>query len=184
MVTAMNDGLTIRAVGPDDGPAIEALTRHAFPDEDLVPLVRDLMESQAPAMSLLARIDGRLAGYVFFAACGIDGSPVRLALLGPLAVAPDMQRQGIGSQIVRAGLEQQAESGVARVLVLGDPNYYARFAFVAETDVLPPYALPAEWRHAWQSLVLTGESEPLAGQLSVPKFWRHKALWAPEAAEP
>lgn len=184
MVAAMTDGLHIRTGGPEDGPAIELLTRHAFPDEDLVPLVRDLLASEAPVMPLLAQVDGRLVGYVFFTPCGIDDSPVRLALLGPLAVAPDMQRQGIGSQIVRAGLERQAKSGVARVLVLGDPNYYTRFAFVAETGVLPPYALPPEWNEAWQSLVLAGASEPLAGQLTVHKPWRQKALWAPEAAEP
>lgn len=59
---------------------------------------------------------------------GWDGHP-RAAGLAPLAVAPAVQRQGIGSQLARAGLEICRERGFALVVVLGDPAYYARFGF-------------------------------------------------------
>jgi putative acetyltransferase len=53
-----------------------------------------------------------------------------VAGLGPMAVRPAWQRQGIGSQLVREGLEECWRSGYEAVVVLGHPEYYPRFGFV------------------------------------------------------
>ena len=162
-----------------DAAAIEALYPLAFPDEDLVPLVRDLLQDPVIALSLVATIDSDIAGHAVFTHCGVDGSDSKGALLGPLAVSPGFQRQGIGSAIVRDGLQRLRKSGVHLVCVLGDPAYYERFGFMPEIRVATPYPVPAEWEGAWRSLNLGEPVTPCEGKLSVPPQWQQPALWAP-----
>lgn len=170
--------LEIRDTLPDDLASIEALYPAAFPDEDLLPLVRALSRHPS-ALSLGGFIGASLAGHVMFTAGGIGGSEGAVALLAPLAVAPAWQRQGIGSALVRAGMERQRASGVTQVFVLGDPEYYGRFGFTQETRVAPPYTLPEEWRGAWQSIRLDGSALPRDNTLALPQPWLDPALWAP-----
>ena len=107
------------------------------------------------------------------------GNSINAALLGPLAVSPAWQRQGIGSAIVRAGLRRLADADVNRLYVLGDPAYYGRLGFLPEFLVEPPFPLPAEWDGAWQSQNVGEPTTPCAGKLSVPPPWLKPALWAP-----
>ena len=169
----------IRDSVEDDWATLESLYPQAFPDEDLLPLLRDLLPDTAVATSLVATIDAKLVGHAVFTRCGVDGSDVEAALLGPLAVSPGFQRQGIGSVLVRAGLRRVDEEGAALVLVLGDPGYYGRFGFRRESSIEPPYSLPVEWTEAWQSMSLKETAAPSPGTLSVPRQWRNPALWAP-----
>lgn len=175
----MSGGPGIREALPADLAGIERLYASAFPQEDLRPLVRELATLGAGAVSLVAVVGPRIAGHVAFTSCGIGGAENRLALLGPLAVAPDLQRQGIGAALVRAGLDRLGKAGACQVHVLGDPIYYRRFGFAAETGIQPPYVLPEAWRPAWQSLRLGGNGAPLCGTLSVPPPWQRPALWGP-----
>lgn len=173
------ESIEIRETVPGDLALIEAVYRDAFPDEDLLPLVRALLQEAQVALSLAGLIGSTLVGHVIFTRCGIAGSSDKVALLGPLAVDPARQRQGIGSAIVRAGLQRLEDAGVSHVYVLGDPAYYGRLGFVPETVVAAPYPLPAEWSGAWQSISLRGAEPPCRGKLSVPKPWLEPALWAP-----
>ncbi len=175
----MSSGVEIRESLPEDVALIEALYPSAFPDEDLLPLVRELLKEGPAVLSLVAIADEALAGHVVFTTCSVAGSPDEVALLGPLAVAPARQKQGIGSAIVRAGLQQVQSAGASQVYVLGDPAYYSRFGFAPDENVTSPYPLPEEWRGAWQSLSLSGDKSPLQGALSVPEPWRKPALWGP-----
>ena len=163
----------------DDSAAIEWLYREAFPDENLLPLVRELLNDPVVPLSLVGVINARIVGHVIFTKCVVIGNSTNAALLGPLAVAPKSQRQGIGSAIVRAGLQQLQDADVNWVYVLGDPAYYGRFGFQPESSVEPPYSLPAEWDGAWQSLNLSEPTKPCTGKLSVPPPWRQPSLWAP-----
>ena len=175
----MSDKLDIRESVPGDLGAIESLYPQAFPDEDLLPLVRDLLRDEAVTTSLVGSVDSAIAGHVIFTKCGVTGSNVCASLLGPLAVAPAWQRQGIGSAIVRAGLRRLTNAGVNRVFVLGDPAYYGRLGFTPERAVEPPYPLPAEDDGAWQAQALGETATRCAGVLSVPPQWLRPALWAP-----
>jgi putative acetyltransferase len=169
----------IRASLPGDRAAIEAVYREAFPEEDLLPLVRDLLRETQATLSLVASLSSSLVAHVVFTDCEVPGHLEKAALLGPLAVAPAAQRQGIGGAILREGLKRLERAGVAQVFVLGDPAYYRRFGFVRECSVAPPYALPPQWKEAWQSKRLHDGTAPLGGELSVPRPWRRPALWAP-----
>lgn len=180
----MSERIEIRESLPGDLASIEMLYPDAFPDEDLLPLVRALLREGPIVLSLAGVVDSSLVGHVIFTTCGVaagtdNDALLGVALLGPLAVAPAWQRQGIGRALVRAGFERLERAGVSQVYVLGDPAYYGRLGFVPETGVLPPYPLPAEWRGAWQAISLGGSEPPLRGRLSVPQPWRQPRLWAP-----
>ncbi len=175
----MNTQSSIRESVQSDLAAIEALYPEAFPDEDLLPLVRDLLNESAPVVSLVATINSDVAGHVAFTYCSISGQDSGAALLGPLAVSPPLQGQGIGSALVYAGLQRMQVARVDLVLVLGDPEYYKRFGFMPDSSVEPPYPLPREWQDAWQSLGAPGQTSPVSGKLVLPELWRDPALWGP-----
>lgn len=176
----MTERLEIRTSGSEDLPAIEALYPDAFPSEDLLPLVRDLLREPSTTMSLVALAHHAAVGHVMFTRCSIEGSAFEVALLGPLAVATAHQRKGFGSALVRDGLQRLTDAGFANVCVLGNPAYYGRFGFRPSMNILPPYPLPAAWRDAWQSKCIGLTEAPCRGTLVVPPTWRQPALWAPQ----
>ena len=158
----------------DDTGAVERICREAFPEEDLVPLVRALASC---ATTLVGVAGADVVGFVVLTRCGVNG--VDVALLGPLAVAPARQRRGVGDALVREALAALESEGVPAVCVLGDPRYYARLGFRPETDIAPPFELPSEWDGAWQSR-RTGRGHGVpAGKLSVPEPWNDPTLWGP-----
>ena len=173
----MTENLEIRDSVAADVSAIEMLYPAAFPDEDLLPLVRDLLRDTVVATSIIAEFDARIVGHLILTKCGVMGERANVVLLGPLVVAPARQGQGIGSALVRAGLRQLEDKGVHVVCVLGDPGYYGRLGFARESSIRPPFRLPAEYDGAWQSQHLCNVGATNAGELSVPRQWRQPSLW-------
>ncbi|MCP5363678.1 MAG: N-acetyltransferase [Hyphomicrobiales bacterium] len=170
--------IVVRESGPGDIASIEELYPDAFPDEDLLPLVRELLKAKPVALSLVGIIGSSLVAHVIFTTCGLAGSNNKVALLGPLVVTAARRKHGIGSAIVRAGLLRLESSSMTHVFVLGDPGFYGRLGFEPEPHVAPPYPLPAEWRGAWQSMSLSSAVPPLpVGTLSAPQPWLKPALW-------
>jgi len=172
-------GFEIRNSRADDLPAIERLYPEAFPDEDLLPLVRRLLTHEPGIRSLVAESRQQVAGHILFTLCTISGSDIPAALLAPLAVAPAHQRQGVGTALISEGLKQLATEGISQVYVLGDPAYYGRSGFKPEIGIAPPYPLPDEYRAAWQSLSLGAALPPDHGKLKLPDVWMQPALWGP-----
>ena len=169
--------IKIRAAEPADLGALESLYPLAFPDEDLLPIVRALHSMPNDALSLVAVVDSRIVGHVFFSRCRV--ADVKAALLGPLAVSPERQREGFGTALVNAGLDRMKEEGAVAVCVLGDPAYYRRFGVRPDTSIEPPYRLPEEWNEAWRSKCLGDAEAPCTGKLEVPAPWMHETLWLP-----
>lgn len=175
----MLDELRIRESRLDDLAAIESLYPEAFPDEDLLPVVRDLLNDTSIATSFVATSDDRIVGNVIFTRCGLAGQDIQVSMLAPLAVAPAWQGKGIGTELVRAGLQWLEDSGVYLVMVLGDPAYYGRLGFLPQSAIEPPFDLPKEYESAWQSQYLGESAKPHTGKLTVPPQWGQPALWAP-----
>ena len=171
--------MIIRETTPGDMAQIMALYPQAFPEEDLTQLVTRLLACDAQLLSLAGFQGDTLMAHLLFSFGDTQPGRQKGALLGPLAVAPPQQKQGRGSHLVRAGLDQLAAIGIAQVFVLGDPAYYRRFGFMPERDVMPPCSVPDAWADAWQSLVLTQQTPLQAGTLSLPQPWMDSALWAP-----
>ena len=132
----MEQDLEIRESVAADRAAIQALYPRSFPDEDLLPLVTDLLRDPGATVSLVAAKAERVVGNVMFTRCTVKGHPSSAALLAPLAVAPDYQRQGIGAELVREGLRRLEKDGVEAVYVLGDPAYYGRLGFSREQSAV------------------------------------------------
>lgn len=168
---------TVSPTRPSDQEALQRLYADAFPDEDLWPLVRELLDLPDAVLSLVQRIANRPISHVIFTHTQDDAAA---ALLGPLAVAPHCQRTGLGTQLVNAGLAQLHGQGVTTVYVLGDPDYYGRFGFLPEVNVQPPCPIPDHWASAWQSIRLgpTANEPAQAGALVLPPPWMQPHLWA------
>ncbi len=174
----MSEDIDVRESIPDDTPAIEKIYLDVFPEEDLLPLVRELLADSSTCLSLVAVVDRTPVAHACFTLCGGAGNTQRVALLGPVAVASAWQRHGIGGRIIRDGIARMRDLQVSGICVLGDPGYYGRLGFRAETGIVPPYNLPAEYRDAWQSVLLRGSEDPVKGTLVVPPPWQHAALWS------
>lgn len=128
---------------------IRNVVRAAFGREDEANLVEALRESHAyrPNLSLVAHLDGDAAGHVMFSKFVLDDYPEKDALvLAPLAVSPEHQRSGVGSELVRVGLQTARESGYELVFLHGDSDYYERFGFTPAIDAgfENPFDMPDE----------------------------------------
>jgi putative acetyltransferase len=175
----MTTNVEIRIGAPGDLAAIESLYPEAFPDEELLPLVRDLLGESNGTLSLVATVDSSLVGHVIFTNCRVADGDGHAALLGPLVVAAAWRGRGIATALVREGLRRLKDGGIRQVFVLGDPAYYGRLDFRPEPMVKPPYELPSEWTGAWQSQSLSETAIPLSGKLLVPRPWLRSELWLP-----
>jgi len=115
----------------DDG-AIKRLNDAAFGGTYESRLVEDLRAAGLAAVELVAD-EQAVIGHILFSALDVTvaGAPVRALALAPMSVQPGRQRGGIGSALVRAGLEQARVQGWHAVIVLGHREYYPRFGFSA-----------------------------------------------------
>jgi putative acetyltransferase len=128
----MTRAATIRLEGSEDVDHVRLLNQRAFGRPGEAALV-DALRAADGAVSLVALVADAVVGHILFTPVAVDGiEPNRSAVgLAPLAVLPEHQRRGIGSQLVRTGLETCRSLGHSLVVVLGDPEYYARFGFVS-----------------------------------------------------
>jgi putative acetyltransferase len=137
----------IRPECAGDAPVVAALNREAFGGDEEVLLIERLRADRLIAVSLVAVEDASLVGHILFSdlAVEVDGRPVRAVSLAPMCVRTDRQRQGIGSVLVRAGLDAVRDAGYAAVIVLGHPEFYPRFGFSAAlaARLAAPFAGPA-----------------------------------------
>jgi len=127
----MGETFTVHEETPGDMAAVHAIHAAAFPTDAEAGLV-DLLRIRGKALiSLVAAADGIIVGHVLFSPVTIDGpSGVAHGLgLAPVAVHPSHQRRGIGSALIRAGLDACRIRGIPFVVVLGNPRYYIRFGF-------------------------------------------------------
>jgi putative acetyltransferase len=114
-----------------DHEPVREVHRQAFQGECEAALV-DALRGTPRSISLVAALDVRVIGHILFSPVELvgAGSTVPIVGLGPMAVLPDCQRQGVGSRLVRAGLEECQRLGYQAVVVVGHPSYYPRFGFV------------------------------------------------------
>src|SRR5262249_34663648 len=121
--------VTIRFEDPPDIDQVRLINQRAFGQPGEALLV-DRLRGTDGAVSLVAVARNRVIGHILFTDVRIEGLLGTAVGLGPMAVLPAYQRQGIGSLLVRAGLEVCRTSGPAVVVVLGHPDFYPRFGFV------------------------------------------------------
>jgi len=121
----------VRHETDSDFGAIRKVNCLAFSQNDESDLVDSLRDGGFAELSMVAEIDDRVVGHVLFSRLEIISEHATIAALAlaPMAVLPDFQGQGIGSQMIQIALDQCRDEGHAIVIVLGHPNYYPRFGF-------------------------------------------------------
>lgn len=123
--------IVIRPETPADLKAIHRIEAAAFQGEAHAILVNNLRADGALLLSHVAEQDGNLVGHAAYSLLTItDGDRVfQLPGLGPIAVDPPLQGRGIGSALVRAGLNAMRDLGYGLLFLVGSPRYYPRFGF-------------------------------------------------------
>jgi putative acetyltransferase len=132
--------IIVRAESEADVAAVRQVNELAFGGPQEASLVDALRAAAHPHVSLVAVEDGEVVGHIFFSPVSIepdepvstkDAAAGAAAMgLAPMAVLPQHQNRGIGSQLVREGLQACLSLGCEVVVVLGHPEYYPRFGFV------------------------------------------------------
>lgn len=141
--------MNIRCENVSDYQAIAEVNAQAFEQENEARLVKQIRHSDRyiPELSLVAELDGAVVGHILFSYIDLVGEETLQVLsLAPLAVRPQLQRQGIGSALVRAGLAMADGMGEALVIVLGHPQFYCRFGFQPSVcyGIKSPFPVPKD----------------------------------------
>jgi putative acetyltransferase len=126
-------GLKVRNRRAEDDDAIRALNDAAFGGTYESTLIDGLRSAKLDAIELVATDDREIVGHILFSTLQVELTErsVRALALAPMAVHPARQRSGIGSVLVRAGLDRARDTGWQAVIVLGHKAYYPRFGFSA-----------------------------------------------------
>ena len=151
----------IRAEQPQDRPAIFQINAAAFPSDGEARLVDRLRTQAGPIISLVACEQERLLGHICFSRVRLEPSTgLNLMGLAPMAVLPEAQNRGIGSALVRAGLEACRQQQQHAIFVLGHPEYYPRFGFTKASTlgITSTYEAPEEafLVHTFEPGILSG----------------------------
>lgn len=149
--------MDIRPEQPKDVAAIRELNRRAFGQDQEGNIVDALRANGGVQLSLVAVDEGRVVGHILY-------SPVRIgalegSALGPMAVDPTVQRQGVGSRLVEAGNGRLRQMGVPFVLLIGHPEFYPRFGFRPAR----PLGITCQWEVPDDAFMLLVLDERRAG---------------------
>ena len=176
--------MNIRLAQETDLDSILKVIETAFSDEEnkvIINLVQELSrEVTSPSIkSLVAEVDNQVIGYVSFSPMFLKSdSGIIGYILAPLAVSPEHQKQGVGSNLINAGIDMLTKEGAGALLVYGDPAYYGRFGFNEGIgrSFVPPY--PLQYPFGWTGMMLNGTivpEEPIqfecVSALSKPDLW-------------
>ncbi|MDQ3766589.1 MAG: N-acetyltransferase [Actinomycetota bacterium] len=162
--------MRIRVENPADYGAIHDLFAPLMGLE-VANLVRDLRRSDnyVPDLALVAEEDGDVVGHILMSYATLQGTEeMPVLLLSPLGVRSECQHRGIGSALVRAGLDRAEARGEPLVVVEGVPSYYPRFGFerARSHGIEPPHPeIPDE---AWMVRLLPDYKSRYKGRVVYP----------------
>ncbi|MCG7894615.1 MAG: N-acetyltransferase [Candidatus Thiodiazotropha taylori] len=133
--------IEIRKEEAKDRDAIHQLNSVAFDNGPEAVLVDKLRNSCQDYLSFVAVEEGAVIGHILFTPASMEDSSAVGMGLAPMAVLPSHQGEGIGSRLVRYGLEYLRDAGCPFVIVLGHPDYYPRFGF----ELASKYQIQSQW---------------------------------------
>jgi putative acetyltransferase len=161
--------MTIRPEKREDALHIRHVNEKAFGQSAEADLVDALRQACGHSLSLVAD-DDAIVGHILFTPVTVEsgGRSVVGMGLAPMAVLPDRQRQGIGSDLVRRGLGILRDGGCPFVVVVGHPEYYPRFGFAPASM----HGLASQWEGIPEAafMVLILDAAAMAGVSGVAKY--------------
>jgi putative acetyltransferase len=133
----------IRKEQPQDVPEIRRVNIRAFGRKQEASVVDKLRENCDSILSLVALTGGKIVGHILFSPAVIEGQHGKLVGLGlaPLAVLPEYQRKGIGTELMQTAIARIKEGGCPYIIVIGHPEYYTRFGFERASQ----FGIRSEW---------------------------------------
>lgn len=135
--------IKIREERIEDYNAVRIVNDRAFEAQEEGKIVEKLRKSCPNAVSLVAVLDEKVVGHIFFSPVTIDNEEKHVIGMGlaPMAVLPEFQKQGVGSLLVKEGLQRIRETDCPFIIVLGHVDYYPRFGFERASK----YGLRCQW---------------------------------------
>ena len=136
--------ITIRQEQPQDLKTIREVNRRAFGQTQEADLVDKLRQNCHELLSLVALRQNEVVGHILFTPVTIENAARTVQGMGlaPMAVLPEYQRQGIGSKLVRSGIEQLKKRQCPFIIVLGHAEYYPKFDF----EPASRFGIRSEWQ--------------------------------------
>ena len=170
----MNVMIEIRIEAPGDYSAIHQVHVSAFGGDVEARLVELLRNRNKVSIALVAVVQAQVVGHIMFSPITVAHAPANFRGLGlaPVGVLPEFQNKGIGSSLIRAGLEVCKREGYDAVVLLGHPTYYPRFGFSIATK----YGLDNEYNATDAFQVIELKAGALRGVSGLVKY-------APEFSE-
>jgi putative acetyltransferase len=168
--------IIVRPETSEDYDAVRLVNLAAFDtsvEADLVDAMREEPE-YVPELSLIAELDGQIVGHALFSEVTVEqeSSEVKALSLGPIAVLPDHQSQGIGSAMMHEGHKRGRAMGYPFVVLIGHPWYYPRFGYVPARQ----YGLVPLWDVSDEVFMVCelepGSLENAAGKIRYPRPFR------------
>ena len=134
----------VREELPEDISAVRLVNVRAFGRTQEADIIDKLRQNCSDLLSLVAVRQNDVVGHILFSPATVESEDRSVQGMGlaPIAVRPDCQRQGIGSELIRAGIEKLKSSRCAFVVVLGHLQYYPRFGFERASR----YGIRSEWQ--------------------------------------
>jgi putative acetyltransferase len=161
--------IEIRPETARDHRRVYEIQERAFGRRDEADLVDALREEVEPFISLVAEVEGRVEGHILFGPVTVDAGAdsFEAIALAPLGVDPETQNRGIGSELVRRGLDRCRRDGHRLVFVLGHSRYYPRFGFRPAAPLGLRYEKPAP-----EEAFMVAEIEPgaLRGRSGIVRY--------------
>ncbi len=162
--------MLIRQETIDDYKEVYELITEAFAtaehadgnEQDLVVALRK-GTAFIPELSLVAEIDGRLAGHILYTKAKVND--VEVLALAPLSVRPEYQRQGVGTALINEGHKIAKSLGYQYSVVLGSETYYPRVGYIPaqQLEIEVPEGFPAE---NFMAIQLQENAQPLNGTIT------------------
>jgi putative acetyltransferase len=124
--------IIIRPEEPRDIAAIRKVVEEAFGQPAEANLVDALRRNGKATLSLVAEESGQIVGHILFSPVTIETGDDQFGGVGlaPMAVSPERQNEGIGSLLVKEGLDRCRAASHPFTVVLGHPEFYPRFGFI------------------------------------------------------
>jgi len=157
--------IDIRAERTADLEAIRTVNTLAFGQDQEARIVDALRDNDGVLLSLVAVHETQVVGHILFSPASIEahGRSIAGAALGPMAVLPAWQRQGIGGQLIETGLRMLRDLACPFVIVLGHPDYYPRFGFAPANS----RAVRCQWDVPDEAFMLLVLDSAMSGALKV-----------------
>jgi len=135
--------VVVREEQLDDIRTVRIIHERAFGQPEEADIVDKLRSGCPGLLSLVAARGDQVVGHILFSPALIVDNSTKIEGMGlaPMAVLPEYQGQGIGSELVKTGIARLKAQGCPFIVVLGHAEYYPRFGF----DRCSRYGIRSEW---------------------------------------